>query len=134
MATAKGPLGPSTAHSRPLCTELIQGTEARETPLHSSKVPKTSISHGFNSNMKSTVETEQTAGGGDMEGTYCSFRSVNCFSRVVISSRHSILLLSQSSLSISVHKDMTGLPSPPHHMCCSIGNGTQNPRETDGDI
>lgn len=38
-----------------------------------------------------------------MEGTYCSFRSVNCFSRVVISSRHSILLLSQSSSSISVH-------------------------------
>lgn len=36
-------------------------------------------------------------------GTYCSFRSVNCFSRVVISSRHSILLLSQSSSSISAH-------------------------------
>lgn len=39
----------------------------------------------------------------NMRRTYCSFRSVNCFSRVVISSRHSILLLSQSSSSISVH-------------------------------
>lgn len=49
--------------------------------------------------------------------TYCSFRSVNCFSRVVISSRHSILLLSQSSSSISAHVnnhrfDISSLLSP----------------------
>ena len=36
--------------------------------------------------------------------TYWSLRSVNCFSRLDISSKHSILLLSQSSSSISVNK------------------------------
>lgn len=55
--------------------------------------------------------------------TYCSFRSVNCFSRVVISSRHSILLLSQSSSSISAsckqwqvwHQLFTFTHSHQHH-------------------
>ena len=61
--------------------------------------------------MKHKVDSDQTdrqreafiLKGDNMAGTYCSFRSVNCFSRVVISSRHSILLRSQSSSSISVH-------------------------------
>ncbi len=54
------------------------------------------------------------------EGTYCSFKSVNCFSRVVISSRHSILLLSQSSSSISVHMKTWQLWHHLHVNCSSF--------------
>lgn len=56
------------------------------------------------------------------EGTYCSFKSVNCFSRVVISSRHSILLLSQSSSSISVHINTWQAWHHLHIHCFSFSN------------
>lgn len=60
------------------------------------------------------------------EGTYCSFKSVNCFSRVVISSRHSILLLSQSSSSISVRIN-TGQTWHPLHCVSSQTSGAASP-------
>lgn len=65
-----------------------------------------------------TRRSKVRAWGNNMGRTYCSFRSVNCFSRVVISSRHSILLLSQSSSSISVHIKtwQVWLASPKHQL------------------
>lgn len=75
-----------------------------------------------------TLISDQAGGLGWWDGrvTYCSFKSVNCFSRVVISSRHSILLLSQSSSSISVHMKTWHVwrPSPSHWMRLSCTNVT----------
>lgn len=58
---------------------------------------------------------------------YCSFRSVNCFSSVVISSRHSILLLSQSSSSISVHIQTWQLWQPLHTTTAFYPHPHDNP-------